>query len=178
MKRGPKGETGPAGPIGPQGNTGAKGDKGDTGDQGVQGVQGLKGDKGDKGDTGNTGATGTQGIQGVQGPAGPTGATGATGSTGATGPAGPGNVRAAQVTIPNIITLAVAAITVTWPTPFADTSYSVAVTVEGPTGILNILAVQAVRDKTVAGCVVDVKNISLALFNTANVKLNASAIHN
>ena len=85
---GPQGDAGPAGPAGPAGATGAVGPAGPAGAVGPAGPAGAAGPTGPVGPAGAAGPAGAVGPQGSQGPAGVPGLPGANGTNGTNGVSG------------------------------------------------------------------------------------------
>jgi hypothetical protein len=162
-----------AAPVpGPQGPTGPQGAKGDTG------ATGAKGDTGAQGPAGATGATGAQGPAGAKGDTGATGPQGATGATGATGAAGANALplfRSIRVAAPAMALGASVTVNVTWPTPFADTSYTVSATPQGTSIIGLTWALNP--GHTTTGCSFTLKNAGLIALLASAVTLHVIAIH-
>lgn len=72
------------------------------------------------------------------------------------------NARHVRVATGNILTGVRADVTCTWGTAFADTNYSVVVTVEDTTALGLGLQAERVRSKTASAVVVQVLNASLS----------------
>jgi hypothetical protein len=98
------GATGAQGPAGAAGPEGARGPAGGFGPQGPMGLPGLPGPVGPQGPSGSNGAQGPAGQNGQAGQTGPAGAPGPTGSIGPVGPAAGGQVWAANLVLPAVIT--------------------------------------------------------------------------
>jgi len=170
---GPQGQQGERGPVGA---TGAKGDRGDTGANGA---------KGDTGATGAIGPIGPVGPRGETGPTGPKGDTGARGETGATGPTGASGrdanvqieyrdgINVPAITILNLGTASID-VTVTWPTPFPDTNYTVTPQLATTNTALIGKAGATVKSKSTTGAVITVT--TTALLSVGALVLSAVAI--
>lgn len=192
--QGPQGEAGPVGATGAKGDrgdvgpAGAKGDTGATGAAGPRGDTGATGTKGDTGATGPRGEAGPKGDTGLQGPAGATGATGPKGDTGAQGPTGAtgasgrdanvqveyrDGINVPAVTILNLGTATVD-VTVTWPTPFPDTNYTVTPQLSTTNSALIGKAGATVKSKSTTGAVITVT--TTAILSLGALVLSAVAI--
>jgi len=114
---------------------------------GTTGAVGQTGPVGPQGPLGSVGPAGTNGVDGTPGgPPGPTGPAGPTGPTGPTGPGG-GLVRPVfQTKRTSFVSPTTYA--VTWPEPFADTNYTIAMMCELVTGDGYI---QYIKNKTATG---------------------------
>lgn len=147
---------GPAGPVGPPG-----GPPGPTGANGAIGPDGQPGPAGPAGPTGPIGPSG--GATGPAGPAGPTGPAGANGTGGLARP----TFQTKRTSF--VATSAPVLVTVTWPEPFADLNYTIAMTYETPDDGYT----QYIKSKTAAGFV------AVVSFTVANqaVTIHAIGIH-
>ncbi|MDO7847647.1 hypothetical protein Q5H92_14860 [Hymenobacter sp. M29] len=82
------------------------------------------------------------------------------------------NIKTARVSTGSILTTVIAPITVTWPTPFLDTNYTVSATCLA-SGI-NLLEVQSMTSLTPSSVTFSVKNLSLS---TVSGSLHVVAVH-
>jgi hypothetical protein len=134
------------------------------------------GPAGAKGDAGATGPVGPRGDAGQAGAAGAAGPTGATGPAGPQGPAGIANLQIEYrdgIAVPAITSLlgisATADVPVTWPTPFADTTYIVTPQVATATPALIGKTTATLKAKTTTGCTITVTTTALISAGQATV---------
>lgn len=78
-----------------------------------------------------------------------------------------------RVAIPSLIAAALSTVTVTWPTAFGSTSYTVALCVDTG-GVTGILATLMVKGRTTSAITVEVTNVGLVTM--ASGTLHAMAI--
>lgn len=167
---GPEGPQGERGPVGP---AGAKGDRGDTGPAGAKGDTGTTGPRGETGATGTAGATGQTGPKGDRGDVGPQGATGASGRDANVQVEYRDGINVPAIAILNLGTATVD-VTVTWPTPFPDTNYTVTPQLSTTNTALIGKAGATVKTKTPTGAVITVT--TTAILSLGALVLSAVAI--
>jgi len=171
---GPQGTQGVTGAQGPQGNTG--GPQGATGPQGTQGVTGAQGPQGNTGSQGPQGDTGTQGTQGVTGAQGPQGNTGSQGPQGDTGTQGTQGTQGDLVTTQHgrtAIGNGTDTVSPTFAGSFADTNYTLVVSITNVTDSPPSDFMWKVTAKTTGGFTVVLSGNT----NSANYVLEYFAIH-
>jgi hypothetical protein len=157
---GPQGPPGPTGPQGAAGPAGPEGPPGPTGPAGAAGPVGPAGPDGPAGAMGPAGPVGPQGPQGLQGPAGVPGLPGADGTNGTNGVSGY-EFRSQLWTIPSAPHQSViAALSVACQTAGnAPISGGYELT-NLPAVNLSVLRSLPVRDQTLNGWRVEVRNLS------------------
>lgn len=146
---GPAGPAGPIGPMGPIGTSGA---------------------------TGLTGPAGTTGPTGPTGPTGGAGPIGLTGLTGPTGPAGPVNMRLSQQSLP-ALAVGNTDVVITWSSSIPNTTYTVAVAIEGAASLLSSLdSVVKAGSRTATQVTVTVRNTTLVPITVGSGTLHVVAL--
>lgn len=187
--RGPRGIDGAPGEAGPQGEPGTPGADGDTGATGLTGPEGPQGPPGEKGETGSQGPIGVSGSDGTPriimnegstlatrtnldfvGAAVDAATTSGTTNTVTISALPLSRIQAFRVTTGTIAANSSADVTVTWPTPFADTNYTMQAQLQEDTTTMGLIFLR-IESRTATQAVLRVQNNDITNPHTGTLHL-------